>query len=47
MPTLRRLPGNLIEEYTGETFDEVVVIYNEFKSMIAQKVTIMKLLPVA
>jgi F-type H+-transporting ATPase subunit gamma len=38
--------GNLIEGYTGETFDEVIVIYNEFKSMIAQKVTIMKLLPV-
>jgi F-type H+-transporting ATPase subunit gamma len=38
--------GNLIEGYTGEAFDEVVVIYNEFKSMIAQKVTIMKLLPV-
>jgi len=37
---------SVIEGYTGETFDEVVVIYNEFKSMIAQKVTIMKLLPV-
>lgn len=38
--------GNLIEGYTGEAFDEVIIIYNEFKSMIAQKVTIMKLLPV-
>jgi F-type H+-transporting ATPase subunit gamma len=37
---------SVIEGYTGETFDEVVVIYNEFKSMIAQKVTTMKLLPV-
>jgi F-type H+-transporting ATPase subunit gamma len=37
---------SVIEGYTNETFDEVVVIYNEFKSMIAQKVTIMKLLPV-
>ena len=42
----QEIAGNLIEGYTGETFDEVVVIYNEFKSMIAQKVTIMKLLPV-
>jgi len=37
---------NLVENYTNETYDEVVVIYNEFKSMISQKVTINKLLPV-
>jgi F-type H+-transporting ATPase subunit gamma len=42
----QEIAGNLIEGYTSEAFDEVVVIYNEFKSMIAQKVTIMKLLPV-
>ena len=42
----QEIAGNLIEAYTGETFDEVIVIYNEFKSMIAQKVTVMKLLPV-
>ncbi len=42
----QEIAGSLIEGYTGETFDEVIVIYNEFKSMIAQKVTIMKLLPV-
>ena len=41
----QEIAGNLIEAYTGETFDEVVVIYNEFKSMISQKVTSMKLLP--
>jgi len=42
----QEIAGNLVEGYTGEAFDEVVVIYNEFKSMISQKVTIMKLLPV-
>ncbi len=42
----QEIAGNLIEGYTGEAFDEVIVIYNEFKSMIAQKVTMMKLLPV-
>jgi F-type H+-transporting ATPase subunit gamma len=42
----QEIAGNLVEGYTSETFDEVVVIYNEFKSMISQKVTIMKLLPV-
>ena len=40
------IAGNLIEGYAGEAFDEVIVIYNEFKSLIAQKVTVMKLLPV-
>jgi F-type H+-transporting ATPase subunit gamma len=42
----QEIAGNLIEGYTGETFDEVIVIYNEFKSLIAQKVTIKKLFPV-
>ncbi len=42
----QEIAGNLIEGYTSESFDEVVVIYNEFKSMITQKVTMMKLLPV-
>lgn len=42
----QEIAANLIEGYTAETFDEVVVIYNEFKSMISQKVTFLKLLPV-
>jgi len=42
----QEIAANLVENYTNETFDEVVVIYNEFKSMIAQQVTITKLLPV-
>jgi F-type H+-transporting ATPase subunit gamma len=42
----QEIAGNLTENYTNESFDEVIVIYNEFKSLIAQKVTFMKLLPV-
>ena len=42
----QEIAANLIEAYAGETCDEVTVIYNEFKSLIAQKVTIAKLLPV-
>ncbi|MDQ7786457.1 MAG: ATP synthase F1 subunit gamma [Thermodesulfovibrionales bacterium] len=42
----QEIAANLVENYTNETFDEVVVIYNEFKSMIAQQVTVTKLLPV-
>jgi len=41
----QEIAANLVENYTNETFDEVIVIYNEFKSLIAQKVTMMKLLP--
>jgi F-type H+-transporting ATPase subunit gamma len=41
----QEIGANLVEGYTDETFDEVVVIYNEFKSLISQKVTMMKLLP--
>lgn len=39
------ISSDLTENYVTETFDEVVIIYNEFKSLIAQKVTSMKLLP--
>ncbi|RPI37274.1 MAG: ATP synthase F1 subunit gamma [Nitrospiraceae bacterium] len=43
----QEIAGNIIEKYTDETVDEVIVIYNEFKSAIAQKVVIAKLLPLA
>ena len=36
---------DIIEAYTNETIDEVVIIFNEFKSLIAQNVTSTKLLP--
>jgi F-type H+-transporting ATPase subunit gamma len=35
----------IIEDYTNEVMDEVVIVYNEFKTVISQKVTMMKLLP--
>jgi F-type H+-transporting ATPase subunit gamma len=41
----QEIASDLSENYINETFDEVIVIYNEFKSMISQKVTSMKLLP--
>jgi F-type H+-transporting ATPase subunit gamma len=43
----QEIAGDIIENYTDETFDEVIVIYNEFKSVIAQKVIIARLLPLA
>ncbi|GAB6183404.1 ATP synthase F1 subunit gamma [Thermodesulfovibrio hydrogeniphilus] len=36
----------LINDYVSEAVDEVVVIFNEFKSVIAQRVVINKLLPI-
>ncbi len=35
------------ENYTNEEADEVVIVYNAFKSMVAQTVTVAKLLPLA
>jgi F-type H+-transporting ATPase subunit gamma len=43
----REIAAEIIENYTNETTDEVVLIYNEFKSAIAQQVMITKLLPLA
>ena len=37
---------DLIENYTNETIDEVTILFNEFKSLIAQKTTLTKLLPI-
>jgi len=42
----QEIASDLTELYTNETIDEVIVIYNEFKSLIAQKVVITKLLPI-
>ncbi|MBS1127058.1 MAG: atpG [Nitrospirae bacterium] len=43
----QEIAAEIIEKYTDETVDEVILVYNEFKSAIAQKVVIAKLLPLA
>lgn len=43
----QEVASNIIEAYTGEVIDEVFLIYNEFKSVIRQKVTIARILPLA
>ena len=43
----QEIAAEIVEKYTNETVDEVILIYNEFKSAIAQKVVIAKLLPLA
>ncbi|MDA8106237.1 MAG: ATP synthase F1 subunit gamma [Nitrospiraceae bacterium] len=43
----QEMAAEIIENYTNETTDEVVLIFNEFKSAIAQQVVISRLLPLA
>lgn len=42
----QEIAKDLIENYTNETIDEATILFNEFKSLIAQKVTTTKLLPI-
>jgi F-type H+-transporting ATPase subunit gamma len=37
----------IIEDYLAEEFDEVHIVYNEFRSVMSQEVTFTQLLPVA
>lgn len=41
------IANNIKENYINETFDEVTIVYNAFKSMVSQSVTKAKLLPLA
>jgi F-type H+-transporting ATPase subunit gamma len=43
----QEIAQNLMEHYIDETFDEVYLVYNEFKTVVAQKVVELKLLPIA
>jgi F-type H+-transporting ATPase subunit gamma len=45
LETAREIAQALIEDFTGGEFDAVYVLYNEFKSIIAQRVTLDRLLP--
>mgnify|MGYP001627334940 CR=1 FL=1 len=42
----QEIAKDIIEGYTNEAFDEVIIIYNEFKSALVQKVTVRRLLPI-
>jgi len=42
----QEIATDLIESYTNETIDEVTILFNEFKSLVAQQVTTTKLLPI-
>lgn len=40
------LGEDVIEEYTKETFDELYVVHNEFKSVMQQEIRVRKALPI-
>lgn len=42
----QKLAENVIERYTDEEIDAVYVIYNEFKSVIAQRLVVEQVLPI-
>lgn len=43
---IQELTNNIIERYTSEAVDKVYVVYNMFKNVVIQNVTVAKLLPV-
>ena len=46
-PNAEEIANDIKENYMNETIDEVVIVYNAFKSMVAQTVTASKLLPLS
>jgi F-type H+-transporting ATPase subunit gamma len=43
---VRAVSGDIVDRYTHEEIDAVYLVYNEFKSVIAQRVVVEKLLPI-
>jgi F-type H+-transporting ATPase subunit gamma len=41
----QEIAAKIIENYISEAADEVLLVYNEFKSVVSQQVTVKKLLP--
>jgi F-type H+-transporting ATPase subunit gamma len=44
--TASAIATEVIEAYTGEVFDEIYLVYNEFRSAISQRPVLTKLLPI-
>jgi F-type H+-transporting ATPase subunit gamma len=42
----QKIAKNIMDGYIEEKFDELILVYNEFKSVVAQEVVEMKLLPI-
>jgi F-type H+-transporting ATPase subunit gamma len=44
--TARKLAAELVEAFTSEAVDEIYLVYNEFKSVIQQRLAVERLLPI-
>jgi F-type H+-transporting ATPase subunit gamma len=44
--TAADIASEVMEAYTGEAFDEIYLVYNDFRSAISQRPVLVKLLPV-
>lgn len=44
-PDAQEVAKAVIDDYVGEKVDEVVLVYNEFKSILTQRVSVVKILP--
>ncbi len=44
---VQKIASDIIDNYSNETIDEVFLVYNTFKSVIAQETQVAKLLPLA
>jgi F-type H+-transporting ATPase subunit gamma len=42
----KQIAHSIIEQYGAEEVDEVYIVYNEFKSVVAQRVVVERLLPI-
>jgi len=45
-PVAQEIAGGLIKSYVSEEVDQIYLIYNEFKSIIQQRVVVERLLPI-
>jgi len=43
----QEIAAEVVDRYSNEAVDEVILVYNEFKSVVAQKVVITRLLPLS
>ncbi|MFO0752622.1 MAG: ATP synthase F1 subunit gamma [Thermodesulfovibrionales bacterium] len=43
----QEIARDIIDNYTDESFDEVFLVYNEFRSALVQKVSVVRLLPLS
>lgn len=45
--TVKEIADNMIDSYLDESADEVYIVYNEFRTVVAQEIRHLKLLPVS